>query len=207
MAFTGLTVTGNVPTGDIIRVGNGVLPGYFSLVGYLGPRSPSPFVNDLRTNPELYGTGRIALPYPSASFSGTFGQYGQLIYYSLDPNTNQYINLTAVIPGDALAGRSCSFEVLWTGDTSGTNAVKWQISVAGAHQAGDQAAWPVSNYMLTDPFNGTVQKLQVSTIAGGVVNPGDHLSITVNRLATDAADTYADVAKVIGVRVLYTKEL
>ena len=132
---------------------------------------------------------------------------GPLPVFTFDPTTPEYVWYSWAPPKRWDNG-TIQFQVYWSLDSVGTNAVVWQLE-AGAHSDDDSIANLFSAAAVTDSGTGADGDLQISAKSSAltVANTpatGDLIKFTFLRNAVDAADTATVDAHFIGLKIFWT---
>ncbi len=143
-----------------------------------------------------------------AACIGTTNTSGVLEFVDAATNTaTQHFRL----PSDWYSSGSVDFNIIYTGDTSSTNPIRFQASCACAADGDDLIA---PTYMSTSANNfagpATAGLRKTATLSGMTVTncaAGETMYIKLERIGADGADTYAGKARVLELEVTYWRSM
>lgn len=115
------------------------------------------------------------------------------------------------LPSDWSSSVAVDFNIIYTGDTSSTNNIRWQAS-CGCVADGDDLIAPSYNAASVNSFAGpaTAGLRKTATLSGMAVTncaAGETMYIKLERLGSDGADTYAGNARVLELEVTYWRSM
>jgi hypothetical protein len=115
------------------------------------------------------------------------------------------------LPSDWSSSVAVDFNIIYTGDTSSTNNIRWQAS-CGCVADGDDLIAPSYNAASVNSFAGpaTAGLRKTATLSGMAVTncaAGETMYIKLERLGSDGADTYAGNARILELEVTYWRSM
>lgn len=126
----------------------------------------------------------------------------------LDGSADEYLHFQIAFPKSWNLG-TVSFQVFWRSTATDTDGVAWGLeAVAVGDGDAIDAAWGTA-VVVTDAAQSAATKLYVSAISNAVTIAGtpavgDLVFFRLFRDVSDAADTHAEDARLIGIKILYT---